>query len=98
MLKKGKGGGGKKHGVGGGTGAPPLFLRSVQRDPGRSGIRRDGRDALPAVLRGRRPPVGPAGAVLPDAVRRPVRGPGVRARDRVALRRLAVTAPLFAAG
>src|SRR3954447_4956630 len=34
---------------------PPLFLRSVQRDPGRSGIRRDGRDALPAVLRGRRP-------------------------------------------
>src|SRR3954467_10869339 len=39
-----------------------------------------------------------SGAVLPDAVRRPVRGPGFRARDRVALCRLAVAASLSAAG
>jgi hypothetical protein len=74
------------------------ILRPVQRDPGRGGVRRDGRDALPAVLRGRGPPVGSARTVLPDAVRRPVRGAGFGARDRMALRRLAVAASLPGAG
>src|SRR4051795_147365 len=86
-TKQSKRGSRQRQRAGHATGTPALFLRPVQRDPGRGGIRRDGRDALPALLRGRRPPVGSAGAVLPHAVRRPVRGPGLGARDRVALRR-----------
>src|SRR3954464_9761423 len=40
----------------------------------------------------------PPGRYFRMLVRRPVRGPGFRARDRVALCRLAIAAPLFAVG
>src|SRR3954449_1394311 len=53
----------------------------------------DGRLSVPPAFAG-----AGSGTVFPHAVRRPVRGPGFGARDRVALRRLAVAAPLFAVG
>src|SRR5256885_1558552 len=64
----------------------------------RAGLRPSLTCVARAGVRGGGSPGGPSGPVLPDAVRRPVRGPGFGARDRVALRRLAVAASFSAVG